>query len=305
MEYEVISHGVSDDLKVVLNDIVYRTPHLHRELEVMLVISGEMSISCGETYTVRTGDIVVFSPWDVHSFSSISDKTTALLVQTGCRFYAGYFPGVERISIEGMKIRDHLTEEMLHELRSDMIRLARIYYSAQPLYELDCIDKMNRICSIILKNVPWSIKGDDETRKKTSINQRLQRIISYTEQNFDRKLLLGEIAENENVTVSYLSHLIKDNLNMPFQEYLAILRFNKAKTLIERSKFPLSDIALLCGFSDMKYLNMVFKKQVGVTPAEYRKNNLRINTKNEAIPANTTEYIYTPEECVEYLQQMS
>ena len=44
--------------------------------------------------------------------------------------------------------------------------------------------------------------------------------MDYIDENFRRKLLLGEIARREGLTMPYLSHLFKDTLGMSFQEYL-------------------------------------------------------------------------------------
>ena len=53
----------------------------------------------------------------------------------------------------------------------------------------------------------------------------------------------------ENVTKTYLSHFIHDNLNMTFQEYVSSVRFERALKLIRSTSMCLTDISVGSGFS--------------------------------------------------------
>ena len=43
---------------------------------------------------------------------------------------------------------------------------------------------------------------------------------------------------------------------------------------LRKDRLALKEIALLSGFSDQSHLNRIFRRQMNVTPAEYRKNCL-------------------------------
>jgi AraC family transcriptional regulator len=49
-------------------------------------------------------------------------------------------------------------------------------------------------------------------------------------------------------------------------------RLSTAQQLLRQSKMLLVDIALECGFSSQTHMNDVFRKRLGVTPLEYRRN---------------------------------
>ena len=53
-------------------------------------------------------------------------------------------------------------------------------------------------------------------------------------------------------------------------EYLNRYRIQKAITLLQEDKLPISEIGFLCGIGDYKYFNYVFKKYVGCSPKEYK-----------------------------------
>ena len=43
----------------------------------------------------------------------------------------------------------------------------------------------------------------------------------------------------------------------------------------ETTDYKIIDIALMVGYDNMPYFSSVFKKYVGVSPAEYKKDNLK------------------------------
>ena len=90
--------------------------------------------------------------------------------------------------------------------------------------------------------------------------------MDYIDENFRRKLLLGEIARREGLTMPYLSHLFKDTLGMSFQEYLKKRRFEYARSLLLGTRKSLLDISLESGFSDARYMIRMFEGEFGCTP---------------------------------------
>lgn len=76
----------------------------------------------------------------------------------------------------------------------------------------------------------------------------MRKIIHYIDEHYSEKLLLSDIALKEDLSLTYLSHFFKDYLGIPFQEYLAKIRCEKARQLLLLTDFPLLDICMSCGF---------------------------------------------------------
>ena len=124
---------------------------------------------------------------------------------------------------------------------------------------------------IFISKIPYHTISDDKMKKTLQRTARLNRVLSYIEENYMNKVLLSDIAERESLTTSYLSHFFKDNLNQSFQDYVTTLRLNHAKFLVATTDKRLIDICIECGFSDYRYLYKSFKDKFGCTPNEYRK----------------------------------
>jgi AraC-like DNA-binding protein len=58
---------------------------------------------------------------------------------------------------------------------------------------------------------------------------------------------------------------------LPPHAWLAQERVGRARRLLESGHRP-AEVAVAVGFADQAHLNRWFKRVVGVTPAEYRKN---------------------------------
>ena len=60
---------------------------------------------------------------------------------------------------------------------------------------------------------------------------------------------------------------------MTFTEYLNTVRLNVAKDLLITSNYNLSEIAREAGYTDLSYFSKLFKKEYGISPSKYRKEN--------------------------------
>lgn len=96
-------------------------------------------------------------------------------------------------------------------------------------------------------------------------------IIKYTSENYLCKDILKHVSSEFFFSVSYLSRKFKENMGMTFTDYLQKVRVEQSICLLANTDRKIIDIAGLCGYSDMKSFNAVFKRLVGVTPQKFRQ----------------------------------
>jgi AraC-like DNA-binding protein len=86
-------------------------------------------------------------------------------------------------------------------------------------------------------------------------------------------LSLKQVSENLQVHPAYLSREFSKYFdNVSFGDYIRKLRIEKAVQLLGDSKYSLTEIAYLTGFSDQSHFTRIFKKQTGKNPSAYRKS---------------------------------
>ena len=97
-EYELISHNYIRGFHLFLVRILYRTPHLHREFEVNLILDGMVEIrSQGASYHAGEGDFFVFDPYQPHELQALEGSVLILSIQVSPSFFSGYFPQMESV----------------------------------------------------------------------------------------------------------------------------------------------------------------------------------------------------------------
>ncbi|MBB6670029.1 response regulator transcription factor [Cohnella nanjingensis] len=100
---------------------------------------------------------------------------------------------------------------------------------------------------------------------------QMGQIRHYIDQRYAQPIRLEEVAERFYLHPVYLSMVFKENTGETFQDYLKRLRMERAKELLVSNKYRIDRIATMIGYENAKYFYKVFKKETGLTPAEYRK----------------------------------
>lgn len=107
-------------------------------------------------------------------------------------------------------------------------------------------------------------------------NTHVKRIIPWIERNFCSSISLDSIAENLNLSKYYMARIFKDVTGFTIMQYLMLCRMNRAKYLLEiHPEKSILEVALESGFEDASHFSRFFRKQMNLTPSEYR--NRRAN----------------------------
>ena len=93
----------------------------------------------------------------------------------------------------------------------------------------------------------------------------------YIEDHFDKDISLDDVSRVVNISPYYFSKVFKEESGLNFIEYLTNIRIDKAKELLENSNLSIKEICVSCGYTDPNYFSRSFKKNVGVTPTEYKE----------------------------------
>lgn len=98
----------------------------------------------------------------------------------------------------------------------------------------------------------------------------------YIKNNYSKALSLDEVSYYVNISPYYFSKLFKERTGENFIEYLTNIRIEKAKELLSNSEYSMKEICVMVGYSDPNYFSRSFKKNVGVTPTEYKETESRL-----------------------------
>lgn len=307
-EFEIIRYPQIEGLNAFFGTVDYRTPHIHPEWELILLLENPLSVNCAQKrYLVEPGELILFSPNQSHEFHRVGESCTFLCLQISSQSIVQILPTIERLTVEDMFPRRYLPEEEYAFLKRSMLALMGIYLRQEPFYELFCMGQASILLYQILSKMPHHILSAGELSNRDKSNARLNRLIRFVDENYMHKIRLSDFAEMEGCSVSYLSHFVKDTLNQSFQEYVNIVRFNCACKLIASGETRMLDVCMESGFSDYRYFSRAFQQQFGMTPEEYRKQMKRPAQETAAVKhsLHSLERFYTREQSLKLWEQFS
>lgn len=101
-------------------------------------------------------------------------------------------------------------------------------------------------------------------------DMRLQNAIDYILENYAEPLTLEECAHIAYMSHSHFSRIFHQTTALSFKEFLNKTRIDKACELLENTSEPITQIALMVGFSSESYFGYIFKKAKNLSPSSYR-----------------------------------
>jgi two-component system response regulator YesN len=101
--------------------------------------------------------------------------------------------------------------------------------------------------------------------------------LEYICKNYNKNILLSDMAEMINLSTNYYAILFKYTLDVSFSEFLTSLRLQHARKLLQNTRLSIKQIAGICGFSDVTYFIRFFKRKLGTPPGKWRTD---LNLKN-------------------------
>ena len=99
-EVELVEHRRIDGLHVFFNTLEYRTPHCHREIELLLVLEGRLAIP-GAAQEAAPGDMALFGANQTHELRALGGGCTFLCLQAAPELLERALPAVRGLRASG------------------------------------------------------------------------------------------------------------------------------------------------------------------------------------------------------------
>lgn len=114
------------------------------------------------------------------------------------------------------------------------------------------------------------------SKKGKILNARSGLIVKYAihfiNENAGTQISRGFLAEKLGVADDYLTRIFRQEMGLSLWDYITLYRIHTAAELLLKTDDNIYQIAGSCGFAEASYFIRVFKKEMGCTPNQYRKN---------------------------------
>lgn len=245
-------------------------PHFHDEIEIMVIISGELSFTTTEygVQTAQVGDICIFMPQQIHSFSSLSSSNHMYILKLHSR------NSKEKINFNLLRFENSLlkNDDPFNAVLRNYIDILCTETQEKKIgYGFLANSISNLIISEILRSDHLIILDNNYEKKVASSAKLLSDVNEYISEHYTETIYLEDLAKYCHLSKYYFAHQFKVITNLTFYEYLIVYRLDIAKNLLSTTKLPISEIAMQSGFATVRSFNRVFKENFDCSPTQYRK----------------------------------
>lgn len=254
-----------------LNDLFYW--HFHQEYEIVYVEAESGIRHIGDHISKYEGsDLALIGPNISHLNFDYGAKTT---VETVVVQMKEHFLGTTFFSLPEIAAINDLFERAKTGLAfyGESKRLA-----GEKLKQLTALSHFDQLITLLqvfqlLASGKEYVDLNTRAIANTSVlkeQQRLHRIYSYIETNFQQKVDVNEVAKLAHLTTSAFCRYFKKSTHLTFTDFLNQYRINQAKKLLLHGK-NVTEACYNSGFENLSYFNKTFKKLTGVNPSHFKR----------------------------------
>ncbi len=110
----------------------------------------------------------------------------------------------------------------------------------------------------------------------SDIQNEIQRATHYFNENYSFQINIDDYARSRHMSTCWFIRSFRQIVKVTPMQYILSLRMANAQSLLETTQYNISEIARAVGYDNPLYFSRLFRKHIGVSPSEYRKNRTDI-----------------------------
>lgn len=253
--------------------------HWHDYFEIEIVISGSGTYLYENQKTkIGTGFAYFLTPANIHAVIPDKEETISVL---HIRFneYALCEDVLKLVLLEERCFLVNFTPEELKDIVYSFKMLEQDFEKPRPEAERLIRLDISRICLAVF------YKSSDDSLHSTAsavLDKGLQRAYWFMRCNFQKRIRLQDVAAVANISPNHFSMLFKKNFGCSYSDMVQHFRLQYAANMLKTTTVNIDEIAYETGFSSGSHFIAAFKKEMGVTPKEFREKSINTSTVSDA-----------------------
>lgn len=253
--------------------------HSHDFYELVYVTEGFcLHDAYGEVTLLMEGDIFILKPGVAHRY--IGNRVTRIF---NCIFREdalerqiealSRLPGMDRLFSADLTERIPRIHLSLNERKSIQRQLIAMMEEGEEKPSGWDIRLGNMLACLLIDCARAYEARVDTANENQVYSGYVTQALNYVNLKYaDAELSVREIAAQAGVSGDYLSRQFKQVTGIAAQEYLKRYRLARAMALLQAGR-PVGEVAKAVGFRNLCHFSREFKKEMGVTPSQYRNQN--------------------------------
>ena len=258
-------------------------PHFHPEFAIHYMVKGSMLFSLNDELILASeGDIIFIQPNTVYSITPPTDligmnnyhtfifESDFLCGSVGANCYTEILSPIiqNEVDFSCVITEEHPYYEEIRTAMENIVSAAKIH---TPLLTLMVKSELLRLFYFVLE-----YGNQQKSPTSSKMLKSIQPALYYINKNFEQNITLEQLAKLSNLSVSRFTTKFKQIMGVSAITYVNQVRVKRACQLLTNTKDPILSIATTCGFNNISNFNVLFKREAGCSPHEYRKKYLSI-----------------------------
>lgn len=118
----------------------------------------------------------------------------------------------------------------------------------------------------------WQQQQQDLDTSDDKLSRR-QQILHFMKARFHQPLQIKDLARLLHISETRAAHVCREECGETFLNLLQQIRLHHACTLLQHTRCSVQEAAQKSGFNDSSYFHRVFRKWIGMTPAQFRQSS--------------------------------
>jgi AraC-type DNA-binding domain-containing proteins len=224
---------------------------------LVFVRAGKMDISYeNKKYTIGKGDVLLMDCMHPHFYHA----------HNGLEFLYIHFDGGDAHAVSNLLIHNNRGPVFRQE---QCLRVGKLLYDCVQFYEAGNVGNMFQDAYLWIDQILYylTLNSIAEIHEKSPVEQSIQYIQKYSNQNITLEELAGEVS----LSSYYLAHIFKKQTGYAPMEYVLKIRLEKAFLLLVHSQKTINEIAYETGYGSPAAFTNIFTRKIGLSPTAYRK----------------------------------
>lgn len=256
-----------DELSINEQHVMPR-PHSHDYYELYFLIDGEREFFIeNKMFIVPKNTLVVVPPFCIHKteggpYRRININVSPnLLTKSQNEFLLNATKNI------AVKINDEY-RDLIVRLLSEGAKIQSVNIKSKREYLLSLAKTILLFLSV-QESVSLSLASSAYSMK--AVSPEVLKIIYYINTHYSQPITLKILCDVFFMSKVSLCKKFKEVMNCSIMEYVMRIRLNKAKVLLRDTDKSIEEVAFECGFSSANYFGLTFKKEIGLSPLNYKK----------------------------------
>ena len=263
----VIVHHDNDELV---------SAHWHQGLEAIHIIRGGGTFQVEDQhYMLSDNDSLLISPYQMHQGRTVDHSqgmVKIISVTFNNEVVGRIYPFADRFLFS--LSAPHANAEDRKNLDQLMIRIGSLHEQQETASAFLLNAALFQLLHLLYTRFTIGVRRPESIRSGRNITRQ---ILGYLANHHTENLTERTVAAYFGYSREHFSRLFRKTTGSTFKSYLTKLRLDEARTNMDRSNGPITDIAADAGFPSLTSFTRAFTREYGITPRQYRREHLQID----------------------------